>query len=312
MNNYSIDSAIAGKVASIYTDEQNKNELDDIVKSIKKINDSFGLVDLPEYSAPDFMRLENIDKSQTDIENEAKRSLEEYKNSSLSDIDSSIENQRVSLEKNRDTLKKSKEDAVNEVSSSYDAIRNNASNDALKRGLARSSIVVSILDAFNNDEIETLNRIGKEYGDSLNAIDFELNALESQKQKAISDFDIAYAVKLSDKINQLNDEYSKKQQEIIKYNNDISEKEKEYQDKYNSLVADIQNKNISNATKQSELLSKYGSKVISNYTKNQIFNVLDNYLANKSKSDRISILSSDSIKDALGSFYEEAYKKYSE
>ena len=310
MNNYSIDSAVSDKVVSAYTTDKEKKELDDLAGTINKINNSFGLIDIPDYNPPEFSKMDSISKSNEEISAEAKNSLEEYRRSALEDIDSSINAKKSSLENSKSSLKSSKDDAISSVSAAYSKSRDLASNDALKRGLARSSIVVSVLDAFSKDELDTISRIEKDYADNLNAINFELNALGLQREQAIKDFDVAYAVKLNDKINSLANEYQKKEQEIIKYNNEIAEKEKEYQDSYNKLVADIKEKNIDSATKQSELVSKYGSKAISNYTKNQVFAVLDNYLLTKDRNDRIAILTSDAIKNALGSNYEEAYSKY--
>ena len=310
MNNYSVDDAITKKVASAYDEDKEKNELDGVVGTINAINDSFGLIDIPDYKEPDFSRLDVPSKSSDDIESEAKNSLAEYRNKELAGIDSGIELKRDALNQNKIDLKENRDSMLSNINATYDRARENASNDALRRGVARSSIVVSILDAFSKDEIDSIGKVEKEYSDSLNAIDFEINALDAQRKQAISDFDIAYAVKLNDKINALTNEFEKKQSEIIKYNNDIAEKEKEYQENYAKLVADIKEKNIDNATKQSELIAKYGTKALANYTKNQVFAVLDNYMANKDKSKRIEVLTSSALKDALGSNYEEAYKKY--
>lgn len=310
MNNYSVDDAVSKKVASAYSDDKEKDELDGIVGTINAINDSFGLIEIPDYNEPEFARLDVPTKSSENIAKEAEESLVSYRNQELSNIDSTIDNKRSALEQNRVDLKENKDSSIDNISSTYAKARENASNDALKRGLARSSIVVNILDAFSKDEMDNINRVEKDFNDSLNAIDFEINALDAQRKQALSDFDIAYAVKLNDKINALTSEFEKKQSEIIKYNNEIAKQEQEYKENYDKLVADIKEKNIDNASRQSELVAKYGSKALANYTKNQIFAVLDNYLAGKDKNKIISILTSSNLKDALGSNYDEAYKKY--
>lgn len=310
MNNYSIDDETSKKVRDVYSTNQNKDGLSDVINSIGKIKDSFNDVEIPEYEAPNFERMESVSKSDEDIKNEATNSLAEYKNSSLNSIDEEIENKRSELEDNKQTLADTKESSVSQVKSNYASAKKEASDDALKRGLARSSIAVSVLDAFSKDEIDTLNSIEKEYSASLNELNFELNALDAQKKKALADFDIAYAVKLNDKISTLTNEYNEKQQEVIEYNNKIAEKEKDYLDKYNSLVADIQSGNYSNATKKTELYNKYGAKFISTYTKNQIYGVLDDYFANKSSEEIAEILNSEDMKNALGSDYNDVLKRY--
>lgn len=310
MNNYSISDETSKKVFDAYNSSTKNDDMDKIIKSINKIKNSFNDVEIPDYEEPNFERLESVKKTSEDIENEAKNSLAEYKNSSLNSIDEDIESQRDKLETNKQTLSDSKDSTIEAVKSNYASAKKDASDDALKRGLARSSIAVSVLDAFSKDEIDELNAIEKEYSSSMNELNFELNALDAQKKKALDDFDIAYAVKLNDKISSLTSDYNKMQQEIIEYNNKIAEKEKDYLDKYNSLVADIQSDNYSNATKKAELYNKYGTKFISTYTKNQIYNVLDDYFANKSTEEIKTVLDDEDMKTALGSNYDDVLKRY--
>lgn len=310
MNNYSISDDVSKKVYDTYSNSVQKDDIDKVINSINKIKNTFDDVEIPDYEAPKFERLDSIEKSSEDIAGEAENSLADFKNSSLNSIEKDIENQRTSLETNKQSLAETKDNAVATVKSNYASAKREASDDALKRGLARSSIAVSVLDAFSQDEIDALNSIEKEYAGSLNEINFELNALDAQKKKALDDFDIAYAVKLNDKISSLTNDYNKKQQEIIEYNNKIAEKEKDYLDKYNNLVADIQSDNYSNATKKAELYNKYGSKFISTYTKNQIYDVLDNYFANKSNEEIKAVLDDENLKTALGSNYGDVLKRY--
>ena len=193
----------------------------------------------------------------------------------------------------------------------YDNARQQTSDDALKRGLARSSIVINQLDAFNKDELKTFEALEKDFNNNLNAIDFEINSLTKQKEQALADFDIAYAVKLNDAINNLNTELSKKQAEIIKYNNDIAEKEKEYLNNYNKLVNDIKNKNIDKDVKMIDLTAEYGEKVVSNYRKNILNNIVNSYFAGMDKNEVLSILqNNDDLKSALGSYYQDILDKY--
>lgn len=310
MNKYTIDGETNKKVTSVLNKGKQNDDLSGLITSIEDVNNSFSLVDTPDYVEPNFTKLESLNKSQEDIESEAKNSLEDYKNTNLSAIDKSLEDGTLEIENNKKSVTEAKDKTVASTKENYANAKRDASNDALKRGLARSSIVVSVLDAFSKDEIDTLNSIEKEYNDSISALDFELNALNAQKTKALNDFDIAYAVKLNDKIASLTKEYDEREQEIIEYNNDIAKKEKDYLDKYNSLVSDIQNTNFSNTLKKNELITKYGNKAVSSYIKNQVYDLLDNYFANKSSDEIASILSDERLKNALGQNYEEALKRY--
>lgn len=310
MNKYTIDDETSRKVASAIKSGSEKESLSGVIDSINNINNSFSLMEEPDYVEPNFTKLESLNKTEKDIEDEAKKSLESYKNSSISAIDNSLESGTREIEENKISLANAKNKSVENVKENYASAKRNASNDALKRGLARSSIAISVLDAFSKDELDTLNGIEKDYNDSISALDFELSALNTEKQKALNDFDIAYAVKLNDKIASLTEKYQEKEKEIIEFNNDIAKKEKDYLDKYNSLVNDIKNTNFSNSLKKNELVSKYGNKAVSTYLKNQVFDVLDNYFANKSTSEIGEALNDEKLKIALGKNYEETLKRY--
>ncbi len=310
MNKYTIDDETTKKVASALGKTNKSDDLSGLISSIEDVNNSFSLVETPDYVEPNFTRLESLNKSKDDIESEAKNSLEGYKNTSLSAIDKDLEDGTTEIEENKKSVTEARDKTIASTKENYANAKKDASNDVLKRGLARSSIAISVLDAFSKDEIDTLNSIEKDYNDSISALDFELNALNAQKNKALSDFDIAYAVKLNDKIASLTKEYDEREQEIIEFNNDIAKKEKDYLDKYNSLVSDIQNTNFSNSIEKNELVTKYGSKAVSSYIKNQVYELLDNYFANKSKDEIANILSDERLKTALGSNYQDAVKRY--
>lgn len=311
MNNYKIDDETTKKVLSSYNNAKDAGDIDKLIKQINQANETFCVVELPEYEEPSLERLEQIELNEDDIRKQAENSLLEYKNSSVSKIESDVKEKENMLNQNLEDLDKSKEESKVEIANYYDNIREISSNDALKRGLARSSIVINQLDAFNNDELNTYKALEKDYNEKIDEINFELNSLNQQKEQALADFDIAYAVKLNDQINTLTNSLLEKQTEIIKYNNEISEKEKDYKDKYNSFITDIKEKNINKDIDIAELIAKYGEKVISGYKNNQINNLVDSYFKNMSKEDILNILNTnEELRKALGSKLDSIIQRY--
>jgi len=311
MYNYKIDDGVTKKVLNSYNSNSKKSSIDDLIDKLNVANESFTTMEIPEYVAPDFEKMEKLEISQDDVKKQAESSLVEFKNNSLKQIDDNIDSKSNQLNSNRETLINNNEETKKKIDLYYDNARQQTSDDALKRGLARSSIVINQLDAFNKDELKTFEALEKDFNNNLNAIDFEINSLTKQKEQALADFDIAYAVKLNDAINNLNTELSKKQAEIIKYNNDIAEKEKEYLNNYNKLVNDIKNKNIDKDVKMIDLTAEYGEKVVSNYRKNILNNIVNSYFAGMDKNEVLSILqNNDDLKSALGSYYQDILDKY--
>ncbi len=308
---YRIGNDETNKIRDMYNSDLNKNNLDDLIGKIKVIDDTYRLSDYPEYIDPGFERMPSVSVDADTIRENAIESLGEYKNKSIDSINSDYDSRSQKLLDAKDDLAFDLESQKSNVSSYYDSARTRSSNDALDRGLARSSIIINVLDAFDNNEIADLRALDDEYTKSLNTIDFQLNSLKLQREKALSDFDISYAVKLGDKISSLTADMEKKRSEVIKYNNEIAEKEKKYLDNYNKLVLDIKKSNISNSNKMVELVGKYGDKAINRYRKNQIFDLLDEYFANMSKDTALDVLNTnDTLKDALGSDFDEYIGRY--
>lgn len=310
MYNYKIEGDVTKKVLSKYN-SGSYTDVDELIDKLKTAESSFLTLDIPEYIAPEFEKMDKLVIDKEDIKKQAEDSLFEYRNSNLNNIENNYINKEKELNENKTDLISANINAKEELSKYYDTARENASNDALKRGLARSSIIINKLDAFNNDEINTYKELDKEYNDNLMVIEFELNSLTKQKQQAINDFDIAYAVKLNDAITKLNADLAEKQAEIIKYNNEIAEKEKKYLDDYNELVKDIKSKNIDKDADLMDLSAKYGSKVIENYRKNLINEIFNSYAKNMEKEKVLDLLNNnEDLRKVLGSNLEDILNNY--
>jgi len=308
--NYKFNDDFSNKLVSSYNLNKNKDDLKKIENKINDINNSFVFSNIPEYVKPELQMLEQKFKSPDEIKKDAVDSLSEYKNSNLNKINDTYKTKSDELEVKKQGLNKSLKLSKNEVSKYFDDVREKANVDALKRGLSRSSIVINQMNAFDNDELSALMDLDKDFSNNLNSINFELNSLNLQKQKALSDFDIAYAVKLNDKITSLNEELSKKNAEITKYNNQIIEKEQNYNNRYQELVKDIKNENFDKNAKMLDLVSKYGEKMVSNYKVNQIYNLLDGYFADMSQQEIIDSLNNSGLISALGNDYASVYQRY--
>lgn len=311
MHNYKFSEDLTNKVIQSYEKSRSKNNVDDLVNEIHRTNEMFTIVDIPEYKDVAFDRMENVSISAEEIEKQAIESLADYKNTNINNIEKGINEKSDALNKNKVDLIESAEAEKKNIEKYYDNAIQTASDDALRRGLSRSSIVINKIDAFNQDELQAYKDLEKEYSSKLNAIDFELNSLNQQKQQAINDFDIAYAVKLNDKIAKLTDDLRKQQEEILKYNNEIAEKEEDYKLKYKEMVNDIKNTNISNNLKMTDLVAKYGQNAINNYRYNQISDIVDKYFANMSKEEIVDILANNQqLKKELGSSFDSIVEKY--
>lgn len=293
MYQYKVSDETSSQASKLFntTSEKKNKSVEDFVNDLKSINTGLTTtsnIDIPE--SPTFERMENINIDNEKIKQDSITELEDYRNSSINSINKEYENRGKELEKNKEDLYTTTSELKDSVKQSYATAKENASNDAIKRGLARSSIVINTLDAFNNKELETYTQIDKELTNNINAINFELNALVSSKEEALNNFDIEYASKLTEKINQSTEKLREAQENVIKYNNQIAEKEAEF----NQSVAELENK-INNSTWDKEkdyakFISDYGINVVNRVKNDMLLNTAKSYFASLSKREAAEIV----------------------
>lgn len=142
----------------------------------------------------------------------------------------------------------------------------------------------------NDKEIETYNQIDKELSNNINAINFELSALNSNYEDALNNFDIEYASKLAEKINTATEKLKAEQEKVIKYNNEIAEKEAEFNQSLTKLEQDIKDSEWDKEIDAMNLYGKYGTLVVEKYKNNKMYNTALNYFSNFSNEKALYLL----------------------
>lgn len=223
-------------------------------------------------------------KTDDEIKDEAQRSLKEYKDTGLADIEKTYEDKKVSLDENIEDAKSQGESKKSETTSLYSSLKEDAKQDAIKRGLARSSIVINVLDAFNQNMINEYNKINEEISSKIQNLTSQKSLLDEQKQNALNSFDISYALKLSNKIDEINEKLKQEEQKVQEYNNQIAEKEAEY----NSKQTD-------KALTYAKYIQQYGKSGLTVLKQDEKFTLAKNYFDTLSKDEALSELTNNKI-----------------
>lgn len=261
-------------------------------------------VTLPE--TPKYERLEYESKSDDELASQAEKELADYYNSGKNGIDAEID----ALMKKYDARKTSAANSANEKTSSvyaaYSAAKENTANDVLKRGLARSSIAALRESELDESAAKEAAAISKQLYDTVNEIDGEIADLGVKREKALSDFNIAYASKLTAKIGDLKSERDKKLAEALKYNNSLSEKEYKQEVDRKSKESDLYTKALSQKKTENELKKSGGNGDYS-----ATYERMRNALSKLDPSDARKAFAYDPIyRDNLNDYY--YYKLYDE
>ncbi|MBO5851027.1 MAG: hypothetical protein J6R29_01695 [Clostridia bacterium] len=200
----------------------NKTNVDktEMIETIKRYSDKLkGVVD------DEFLKkMEYDEKSEDEIKNEANVYAENKFNLSKSKLDGNIENKRQEFKEKEEKIKSTTDGLKQNVDIKYKNLIDNAQNNALKKGIARSSILAETIKNLSEDKIQEHLDVDSNVASSLKENANKLALYESEYDSAIKSLEIQKAIDIKEKIDKLNEEQEKKINEVLKYNNSIDEK----------------------------------------------------------------------------------------
>jgi hypothetical protein len=223
-NDKPIYTPIEAQKTSAGDDLALKDKLNQIDReySISKIQD----IKLPE--SADLQKLEYQPLSDSEIEELAKNSLAEYYNLTSRAIDQDAQSQKKDLDDYKKQLYEALAQKEQTIEQSFDQAKKDVASQALKRGLARSSIALAMEQEIDAQKARELAQARNSYIEQAAEIDYKIADLETKKQAAMNDLDITYAAKLAIQINDLKNERAEKIKEVQKYNNELAKYQAEY------------------------------------------------------------------------------------
>ena len=254
--------------------------------------------------APDSLGMSKVDvpsMTEDELKNLAKDSLEEKYNTKKESTNNSYDKKIEDLIKSQETAKQNAEDRKSAINSAYDESIKSTENQALKRGLARSSIVIGQLAGLESSRAEELSSNLKNLETKLNDSETQISALEQAQLEALSNLEIEYAMELETKISKLQEDYQKRVQEAIEFNNNVEKLEAEYKLKLDKQKTDKQ-KTLT------ELQNKYGTSYTKYVIQDAQYEYLRTYLDTLDKEYALALLSTNKdFKTMLGSRYTDLY-----
>lgn len=209
-----------------------KTSAEELKDKIKNIDDKYKL-DLTFDSTKDDISL-NLERqkyskpSDEEIRKQAEDSLKSYEDKEQKDIENEYATGNRKLDEESKKLGDDFEEQSQKVEKTYESAKENNKNSFIRRGLARSSIMQENLKNLDESKNVAQDTLAKELKQNLEKITIERDLLETQKQSALESFNIAYAVKLSEKINKLTESAKQAEDAVTKYNNQLEEKEKKF------------------------------------------------------------------------------------
>jgi len=255
-----------------------------LIEKLKTLDEDYKAATY-SHGAKDTPETLNVTKRSTDellSDEEIKRSAEnvlknDYENGLYklkSDAEKSIRKLETSKANAKDDLTALKEKTEYEYGQKEKATK----NAAINKGVYRSSIYAEAVKNLDEARLNEFKRINSEYDAKVASYNAQIEIINSDYEKALKRFDIAHAVELENKINDLIKQRDKEELEILKYNNKIEKDMTEYR---LSRAKAIASENAANAKKEREeaeteaKIGMYGDKLV-NYNKRyeEVYNVL--------------------------------------
>ena len=275
----------------IINDSKNKTKsvlekLADIDKKYTFGNQSDAQISLErlEYEAP----------TKQQVAEKATNSLSDYKQKSLDEITSSYNTKNEQINHDIQKVTESTNKQKEEITDAYNQVKQEAKEDAIKRGLARSSIIVNKLANYDNNMLSNLEVLSSQANDKISTLSTQKNTIELEKENALKAFDIEYAIKLQEKIDSINADIQKNEEAVIKYNNQIAQIEVNFK-------KDIEKENDNREMDMADFIAKNGSYVVETLKRNEKYQLAKEYFADMDKQSAIAELTNNSaFKENLG------------
>lgn len=209
-----------------------KTSAEELKDKIKNIDDKYKL-DLTFDSTKDDISL-NLERqkysrpSDEEIRKQAEDSLKSYEDKEQKGIENEYAAGNRKLDEESQKLGGDFESQSKKIEQTYENAKESNKNTFIRRGLSKSSIMQENLKNLDESKNAAQDTLAKELKQNLEKITIERDLLETQKQSALESFNIAYAVKLSEKINKLTESAKQAEDAVAKYNNQLEEKEKKF------------------------------------------------------------------------------------
>lgn len=195
--------------------------------SLDKINDDYEKTDVRSYNGTVIPKLnEKTYDAPTDEEIIKTATDEEKANTARKKqaAEAVAEEKKAALDLQKAGYENYAKESEKRISDSYEAAKNNASDEAIKRGIARSSIISEQLKDFDEAKIKDVENAYATAREKIAEADEKIGSLTEELSKAVASYDMEEAVKINERINSLKEERTKKQNEVTEYNNALKEK----------------------------------------------------------------------------------------
>ncbi|MBD5131958.1 MAG: hypothetical protein HDT28_05135 [Clostridiales bacterium] len=232
----------------------------------------------------------------------AENELYDYKTSGEQAVRDQSAADGKALQDTKDAYLQNRDSEIAALDKQYEEGVRAVDNDAIKRGLARSSIAAVNRAELEKEYIKSNADIASSYGKKISELDKDIAQISSKLQSALNDFNLSYASKLNQTLSSLKDERDKKIIEVEKYNNSVREKQAELDGERMKLESDLYSAQLSQE-KQANGLSLLNSEQRDEIYK-AVYGKMNEYLASLTPQQaKLELLNHSFYRQHLSNYY---------
>ena len=289
-NNQKPQTIVSGPVG-----EASKN--DDPVEKLKELEERYELLEF--YEVPDSLGLTKKDEPTFDEKEERSKLEAKYdaiynvnKDKLTNDYKQAVSD-LTGKKESYELASKNASESINEV---FDSEAKTLENQAIKRGLARSSIILNQLSDVESrragELINTMNNLAKNLG----KVEEKIAEGKSNLDAALEKLDIEKADKIETELEDIYLEYQDTLNDVIEFNNNVNKLEAEYKIKYEQAKADYKDSILE--------LTQYGYDEYKKKLEMSKYDYMISYLSQFNKDDAFEVFfRNNNFKDLLGEYY---------
>lgn len=286
---------------------ESRDKLADEIKKLESKDFGVGEVKLPSVKLDE---LEYAAPSDAELERSAVKSLSGYRNDGIKTINERSAEDEKALADKRETYIKNRDGDIAELDDRYKKASEAADGDIIKRGLARSSIAAAIKSELEKSYLESNAALISDYAKSISSVDGEIAVIGAKLKKALDDFNIAYAAKLNEKLEQLKADRNKTVAEVTAYNNKVRLDRAKAEEDRIKAESDLNDAAIERERKKKDIDGMSGKERDEVYK--SVYDKMDEFLSSMSPEQaKLEIRNHSIYREHLSNYYyNRLYDKY--
>lgn len=201
---------------------EEKKKLDEELKELGKLaSNAVNEAVRKEYGA-EYMK--GDERTDDELEKQAEENARKKVENENRELEKTTAEKIGDLSGKAESKKNALSESEREISARYDEAKKQASNEALKRGLGRSSIILNLIKEYDEGKLKDIGERKSVAAKELEEIDGEIERLGKELKNSLEKTDMKTAFELNEQLNELKKSRDEANEKALVYNNTLAGK----------------------------------------------------------------------------------------